>query len=185
MNKFRASFSVLSQWDSGNTDRAVEMYFKLKSFTTRSMAEGKEWHEKWEQEVKKSKCLPMIFGGYPLNKPQTELKIVRQLDTWLKLVGKLDLVDGKTIWDYKTGVTPSERYANSWQPRVYQLLYPSANRAVILHYNQINKKVDTSIVHLTDKSLEKVINWTVTLASEMHNYLTENHLYERFGHETK
>ncbi len=178
--KFRASFSVLSAWQSGNYDRATEMYFKLKKFATPAMVEGKRLHKEWKKEVDITKCLPKVFGGKKLNNPHTEVKLVKQLDDWLELVGVVDLEDLPTLADYKTGVTPSETYANSMQLKVYQILFPTATKAEIYHYNQHTKETDMSIVHLNDKTLEESINWVVTLSGEMHDHFEKNGLYERF-----
>lgn len=181
--KFRASYSVLNAWSSGNYERAVEMYFKLKEFTTEAMANGKEWHKEWETEVKTTGCMPVIFGGQKLINPKTEIKIVKELDTWLDLVGVIDLQHGEageTLVDYKTGKTTSDSYANSFQPRVYHILIPEAKRFEFRHYDAVTKKTDTSIVHLTPATLNAGIEWVVTMASEMHSYLTKNQLYERY-----
>jgi len=178
--KFRASYSILNVWQSGNYERAVEMYFKLKEFTTRAMHEGKEKHKEWEEEVKKTGKMPIVFGGKQLFNPKTELKIVRQLDDWLELVGKIDLLDETTIYDWKYGKIPSERYANGFQPKTYQILIPKAKRAEIHHYDPISKRADMSIIHLTEKTLKDAIEWCVTNASEMHSYFQDNKLYERF-----
>lgn len=167
-------------WENNNYDMAVQSYFRTKSFTTRAMHEGKEWHKKWEAEVKKTNCMPKIFGAKKLKNPETELRIERQLDEWLNLRGVIDLYDNKTIIDFKSGATPAERYAGTWQPKVYQILVPNATRAEIHRYSPVTKDVDMSIVHLTDKTLEDAVNWVVTNASEMQHYLTENKLHERF-----
>lgn len=182
--KFRASYSVLHAWSAGQYERAVEMYFKLKEFTTEAMADGKEWHEKWEAEVKETGCLPQIFGGTKLINPITEQKIERQVDEWLEIVGVIDLQHGEkgeVLVDYKTGKTTSDNYANSFQPRVYHILRPEAKRFEFRHYDQHNHTTDTSIIHLTKKTLNDGIDWVVTQASEMHNYLTKNQLYDRYG----
>jgi hypothetical protein len=183
MNKFRASFSVLTVWEKGDWQKAVEMYFKLTDFTNRAMQAGKDLHEQFEAEIKKTNAMPQVFGGKKLGKVDTELKIVKQLDDWLELVGVIDCYDetSKTIYDWKTGQTPSERYVDSFQPKVYQILKPEAIKAEIHHYNQYNKKSDMSVLHLTDKTLDDAVNWVLTLSSEMHSYLDENKLYERFA----
>ena len=186
MNKFRASFSVLNLWQSGNYERAVETYFKLKEFTTEAMANGKAWHKEWEAEVNKTGCLPVVFGGQKLINPKTEQKIVKQLDDWLELVGVIDLQhgeNGEVLVDYKTGKTESDNYANSFQPRVYHILVPEAKRFEFRHFDALTHKTDTSIVHLTPATLNAGIEWVVTMSGEMHSYLVKNELYQRYSHE--
>lgn len=182
--KFRASYSTLNLWSSGNYQRAIEGYFKLRSFTTPAMQAGKEWHNIWESEVNTTGCMPKVFGGQKLIKPKTELKLVKQLDDWLELVGVIDLQhgeNGENLVDYKTGKTTSDSYANSFQPRVYHILIPEATRFEFRHYDHSTKRTDTSIVHLTPTTLNKGIDWVVTYASEMHSHLLKNDLYKKYG----
>lgn len=183
MNKFRASYSILEQWSQGNWDRATTMYFKLVDFTNEYIEAGRQFHKDWEAEVTKTKAYPKDFGGKKIKgKFICEHKIEKQLDDWLELVGIIDLwlPEEKVIIDWKSGHTPSTQYANGFQPKVYQLLLPEAKRAEIHHFNQYTRKNDMSIIHLTEKTLDEGLNWVITLASEMNEYLKENKLYERF-----
>ena len=75
-NKFRASFTILNIWKSGDWERAIKAYFKLEQFVTLAMAEGREWHKKWAEESKQTKKLPAIFGGKELVNPIIEEKKV-------------------------------------------------------------------------------------------------------------
>lgn len=183
--KFRASFSVLSQWADGNWERAVKSYFKLEQFTTPAMAMGKEWHEKWAQHTNATGCLPVEFGGAKLKKPITELKTVVSLDDWLDLVFIIDCLDEPDIHEYKTGKQSSEAYANTKQLGVYAvgatLKGYLVKRGIIHHYDQYTKKTDTSIVWLTDKLIDDAHNWIFTIAGEMHDYFIKNELYKRFA----
>lgn len=182
--RFRASYSVLSTWSSGNWDLAIGMYFRIKKFTTEKMAAGSDMHKSWENEIIKTQCMPSVFGSGKLSAPQPELKLVAQLDDWLDLVGKIDCLDGNTIYEFKTGKTSSEIYANSVQPAIYGVLATLSgyvvDKAEIHHYDQYSKNVDMSIVWLTKKHMEDAYNWVYSLSSEMHNYILENDLYERF-----
>jgi len=183
--KFRASYSVLNTWADGNWERAVEMYFKLRQFTTPAMAMGKEYHEKWANHTKATGCLPTEFGGAKLTKPVTEIKSVVSLDEWLDLVFIIDCLDEPTIHEYKTGKQSSEAYAGGMQLGVYavgatmQGFY--VTKGIIHHYDQYTKKSDNSTVWLTDKLIDEAQNWIISLASEIHNYFITNNLYERFG----
>ncbi|MFA5768334.1 MAG: PD-(D/E)XK nuclease family protein [Bacteroidales bacterium] len=182
--KFRASFSTLNVWASGDWERAIKYYFKLEKFMTPAMADGKQYHEQWETHVNATKTLPVEFGGAALHQPQAEIKKVVELEPWLDLVGVIDCYDSPVIYDWKTGKSSSEHYAGTMQPGVYGVLASFAgmfvDRAIIWHYDQYAKKSDMSQVWLTDKLLEHAHNWIITQSSEFHNYLTENRLYERF-----
>lgn len=176
---FRASYSILNAWSSGNWQRAIEMYFKLPYEPTPQMIMGSEFHKEWENEINTNKTMPKVFGGMALKDPQTELKIVKQLTDWLELVGVIDCYDDGTIYDWKTG--KSKQNADGFQLKVYQILLPKAKRGEVHHYDQYKKEVNVSMVHLTEKTLEEAIEWVMTFSSEMHHYLEKNNLYEQLG----
>lgn len=184
--KFRASYSVLNTWKSGNWQRAIEMYFKLADFATPQMVAGREQHEVWEKYINENKCLPVEFNNTKLTNPLTEIKKVVQLSDWLELVGKIDCYDTPTIHEFKTGKQSSESYASSPQIGVYGVLLTVSglfvDRAVIHHYDQYTKQYDASFVWITPEVLKDSMNWIVTLSGEMHNYFLENELYEKYGH---
>lgn len=184
-NKFRASYSILSMWKSGNWEMATKAYFKLEKFITPAMDDGRKWHKKWEEHINLTKTLPVEFGGGKLTDPKTEGKKVVELESWLDLVGVVDCYDKPIIYEFKSGKSSSEVYAGSEQVGVYGVLATMsgllAERAEIYHYDQYNKRSDMSIVWLTDELLKKSHEWIVTLSSEMHAYFTDNQLYEKFG----
>jgi hypothetical protein len=199
MHKFRASYTVLSIWNSGDWQRAIKMYFKLEQFTTQAMADGRDWHEKFAEEIRRTNRMPAVFGGALLKSPIVEEKKVVQVEDWLELVYIMDLYDQPVLYDWKTGSKTSEEYAGEMQLRLYAvgatLSGHYVNRGEIHRLNPKNftlvpmpegeptKKyhTDMSIVWLTDKVLADTHNWLITTASEMHNYLVENGLYERFA----
>ena len=187
-NKFRASWSTLSVWAKGDWEKAIKGYFKLEEFKSKAMTAGKDLHKEWENEIIKTQCLPLDFGGKKLIKPETENKLVVQIEDWLELVGVIDCIDSPTIYEFKSGKTNSESYANEKQIGVYAVLATLSkkfvNIAEIHHYDQskpIGHRHDMSIVYLTDSLLKESFNWIETFASEMHMYLTDNKLYEKFN----
>lgn len=183
--KFRASFSVLDAWAKKDYEQAVRLYFKLDCFENEAMRQGKEFHNYWEKETKETGCLPEIFGGMKLKNPKTELKMVVSVNDWLDFVGVIDCYDNPTIYEYKTGISSSSSYARSKQIGLYGILGTLmglyVEKAEILHYNQYSKLSDVSIVWLTDKVLRDAYDWLETHASEMHNYLLENDLYNKLS----
>jgi hypothetical protein len=173
---FRASYSILSAWASGDFERAISAYYKEEVETTQQMKDGKAFHEKWEKEGKKTGKLPKVFGDLKFLHPQFEIKKARVLNNWLELVGVLDVKDGEMAIDYKTGVTDAQTYANSYQHKVYQILFPELKRFEYYHYNQYTDKADMAIVYLNDKTLGEGVEWVVTQASEMKAYLDDNEI---------
>ena len=187
MQKFRASFSVLTMWSSGRYQDAVAAYFKLESFTTPQMELGKALHEEWEHEVQRTGCMPQVFGGKPLKDPKTERKIVKEIEPWLDLVGVIDLLDSPRVIDYKSGVTSAAQYANSPQGGIYALLATLdgvyVDRVEIHRYNPYNKKSDMAIRWVTDRMLAETVEYVKTTSAEMHQYLIVNDLYTKLGKE--
>jgi len=182
---FRASYTILSLWESNRWEDAIKVYFKLDTFCTPQMAAGKELHKKWEAETMRTKCLPAVLGGAPLKDPKVEHKIVASLAPWLNLVGVIDLNDGDTLYEYKSGVQSSEQYASGKQHGVYALLAREAGYdpklIKIYHYNQYTKRKDLSLIWVTDKLVADAREWVETIAGEMQNYYLTNKIYERFG----
>jgi len=162
---------------------AVKMYFKLEKFTTPAMADGIRYHKLWAEYIDKNQAMPVEFGGEKLLEPKTELKRVINLAPWLDLVGVIDCFDTSTIYEFKTGKTSSQDYANSKQPIVYQVLMngEKPNKAIIHRFDQHKNKSDMSIVHLTETSFRTGVKWIVENAKEMHTYLTDQRLYEKFA----
>jgi len=185
MTKFRASFTVLNLWDQGDYDEAIKAYFKLERVKTRAMDEGSAKHDEWRRHVLATGCLPQEFGGAKLNNPSVENKNVIQLENWLDFVYIPDLVDGQTIYEFKTGVTTSQQYADSKQMGVYAvgLTFDKVfvNRGVVLHWNQYTRKADTSTVWLTDKVLRDAHHWIIGQSRAMFDYISQNGLFDKFN----
>lgn len=185
--KFRASFSILSLWERGDYENFVKQYFHLeKSRTTREMFEGKEWHKKWEEEIKKTQKLPTLFGDLKLSNPIVETKKVVQVEDWLDFVFICDCYqDNGEFIDFKTGMTITGHEIQLGTQAVGLTLSKiKANKGHIYQYNQYTKDIRHDIVWITDKILESSLNWIETLSSDAHNYLLNNGLYTRFGNTT-
>ena len=184
MTKFRASYTVLDMWANGNWEGCVRTYFKLDKFVTPGMEWGKRLHEEWHNHILETKTLPEVFGSNKLVDPKTEIKVEVSLSDWLDLVGIPDCIDGKTVYEFKTGKSSSETYASTYQAGVYGVLATMTDRlvdrAVLCHYDQYANKSDISYVWVTDELIRKTSNWIETLSSEVHEYFTQNGLYERY-----
>jgi PD-(D/E)XK nuclease superfamily len=184
MNKLRASYTLLNTWSSGNWDQAIKNYFKLEKFVTPAMLEGQKWHQTWADEIIKTKAIPKIFGDKKFVNPIVEKYEVVELDDWLDLSGKIDCLDGDTIYDWKTGKQTSEASASSMQIGVYGVFCTQlgfyVKKGEIYHYDQYMKTVDMSIIWITDKLLEDAYNWIFTIAGEIQTYFLDNNLYTKF-----
>lgn len=177
----RVSYSILASWERGDVDRAIAPYLGVEVEPTEAMVAGKEWHKRWENEVRRTKHLPRLFGGRKLESAQLEFdtKRVRKLNDWCVLSGVLDVKDGTTAIDYKTGRSSATEYANSMQPKVYQVLYPELKRFEFYCMNQhLNKhdpdRLTMSVIHLNSQTLREGLEWVMTLAAELREYLINN-----------
>ena len=157
--KFRASYSTLNNWAMGQIDRAIEGYFKLADYSTPQMEMGKKFHKEWELEVKKTNCMPQVFGGRQLQNFKTERKIVKQITDWMELVGVVDLdIDSKLLIDFKTG--KYEEKQESLQLPIYLLLVTNTQKRKVsgASYWYLNKDNKPTKQELPDEkqSFEKV-----------------------------
>lgn len=183
--KLRASYSVLDSWSKGRYEECTMFYFKLRSFTSIQMADGKDYHELWRKHVLKTKTLPHEFGSRPLVDPKVELKLEVSLGDWIDLVGVIDLYDDGIIADYKTGKKNSSEYVETMQLPVYGLLAKLSDMKVnvgkIFHYDQYEKRSDQSMLWLTKKTSKEALEWVKTNGAQMHEYFLNEGLYEKFG----
>lgn len=188
-HKFRASYTVLNTWASGNWQRAIEQYFHLQDFVTPAMAAGRDYHKTWSEYITANKKLPLEFGGKELQKPMCEQKKIINIYDWLDLSYIIDCYDKPVLYEFKTGKQSSEAYASDMQIQVYAVGATISGllveKAEIHHYDQYTKKHDMSVVWISDEMLKNAHNWIVTLAGEMQNYFLQNGLYERFGNKTQ
>ena len=184
-HKLRASFTLLQKWADGNWQEAVEMYFRLNNMTTRAMAEGKDYHEKWAAETKITSCLPSVFGGEKLVAPRVEHEIVVPMEDWLDLKVIIDCLDEPTIHEYKRTASSPDVYARSKQGGIYAIGCAMAgiyvNKAVYHTFDPSTGMVGTASVWLTDSMIDETQEWITTYSSEIYAYFIENKLFEQFG----
>lgn len=182
----RVSYSILNSWAHGDIDRATAPYRGEKTPATEAMEFGKKMHEKWERETLRTGCLPKIFGGRKLESPELELstKKMRTLKDWCVLVGVLDVKDGATGVDYKTGNSSASNYLTSKQHECYQILYPELTRFEYYCLNQHlhhtdNDHITVGAVYLDGDTLRDGLEWVLTMSAELREYLINNGLGDK------
>lgn len=182
----RVSYSILNSWAKGDIDRAVAPYAGIEIESTEAMEYGKKKHAAWEKETSRTGRLPRCFGGRKLTSPKLELstKRVRKLNDWCYLSGVLDVLDGETAIDYKTGKTPASEYLNSRQHECYQILYPSIKRFEYHCRNHHLRRKDdgyitVAVAYLNKKTLRDGIEWVLTNAAELREYLINNGMSDK------
>lgn len=184
----RVSYSILSAWARGDVDRAIAPFLGQEVPPTQAMIDGKKWHERWEKETNRTGRRPLIFGGEKIPGVKTEVKLVRQLNDWCVLSGVIDLQSPDQNEDHKTGRSTATDYANSFQHKVYHVLDPSKKR---FRYNCLNQylpknhpdRITVSILHLTRKTLEEGIEYVLTHAAELREYLIQAGYGDRLSRE--
>lgn len=186
-NKFRASWTVLGIWESGQWQEAIEYYFGIAKRDSEAMELGRKFHSEFEAQTKETGQLPAVFGGLKLENPRCELKLHVEVSDWLELVGKIDCYSDPGIIDeYKTGSTSQPRKLRGLsQGTIYGLLAVGNDLPIrqvrLHHYNPITKDAFTDITWTTPKVLREGKEILLDLAWEMHSYLVRNNLYEELG----
>lgn len=181
MRRIRLSFSLLSLWKQGKIDQAVESYFHIpSSFQTPAMDAGLAIHQEIAEHVKTHNSFPNYLPCFSLNSPITEKKVVTKFNDLFELSGQFDLIDGETLYEYKTGVTDSMEWAQSGQLSFYfylcSLVGLPVKTGILIHYNQHLKEHDFTIVHNGPGHIESAINEIETIGPEIHHYFTEQGL---------
>lgn len=184
MKTIKVSYSILDKWAKGKTDDAIQMYLgKLDIGDIPAVKLGREKHEEWEKEIRITKKTPAVFGARQLNEPKPEIYLRKQLNDWLILSGRLDLLDtlmfdGKptvTGFDWKTGSSAANAFNNSWQHKCYKILFPNMERFEYHAWNPHTGEITMSILHLNACDLNDAVDWVVGQASDM------KHQLERMG----
>jgi len=178
LNKFRASYSVLSTWETGDWQRAIDQYLRLDKLTTPQMEYGKRLHNEWEKHIKSNKSLPEVFGRTKLVDPKTETKLEIHVADWLDFVCIPDMVDGSTLYEFKTGANDANYWSNTWQTPIYAYALLAnktpVSTAKIYAYNQYSQKPTMALVFLEPNAMQDALNKMWTLASEMWDYIQQN-----------
>lgn len=165
--RLKLSYSLMAMWERGEQSAVIEALHGHWRQPNEYMKFGIQMHEEWEREVKETGMLPTVFGSGALREPQTELYKVIQLADWLWLSGIVDLKDGTTLCDYKTGRGTASSYTNSMQHGVYKVLHPEATLFRYLCWNQYTNTVTTSMVHLTDNLYTMTLDRILTIACDI------------------
>lgn len=181
--KLRCSFSLLSMWRRGQFDMAVNSYLHRELPMNQAMSEGIMWDQHITEWVDLYKRLPDEFGGDELLKPKTQEKIIVPYNDMCDLVILPDILDGNMLWENKTGDSKdSADYAIDFQIAMYflgcELSGRNIDMALINHYNQHTNELDRTLVWKTPQELERGRNFIETLAPEIHNYFSENGIFE-------
>lgn len=181
-NKIRLSYTFMEMWRRGKIKEAIDMYYHRNQIEpTPQMIAGKQLHEELEASVKNTKAWPTRFSSIKLNNPISEvIKVVDYNDEFL-LKGVIDIVDSPTIYEFKTGLATSDKYAREYQVPIYFLLCELAEieceKAIIVHHNQYTGINDVSLVWNGKRQIERARNYIDSIGSDIYNYFESQSLW--------
>lgn len=176
----KLSHSILDAWASGKYEAAVAYYLGKDYPSTPQMELGRLKDEEWTNHIMKTGFLPEELGGDSLNEPIAQQKYEKIIplsdDAQILLRGRLDLLDGDEITDFKCGMTEPAAYVDKMQMPYYKLLVPEAKLGKYLCFNPYFDVLRVGVVFLTDKDAERALEHIITFGSEMIDYLKSQKL---------
>lgn len=197
----KLSFSILNSWSKGNFEEAISMYLGKDLPENPYLELGKLMHEKWADEIIKTKRMPPELGGQKLKKPIVEQKYEKLVplgdDYQILLRGVIDLESdepiGIVVQDHKCGIGRCSGYVDSLQLDYYKLLRPQASVGRYACHNpykceahcQKNKLTKHEcygygIKFLTSVNAENAYNHIITYGGEIIQYLVANKLVKDY-----
>lgn len=180
MNKIRLSYTLLSLWERGDIEGAVDTYFHLDRPTTEAMENGKKVHKEIEEHINKYNAFPEWFFNYELKLPETEKIVVANYNELFDLKGIFDCLDvvDKTLFEFKTGNSDSLEWARTWQLPLYFLLAElnkiDIEKAILIRNN--GKESDFVVVHNSKRLRDKARNIIDSIGPDIYEYFTKEGL---------
>jgi hypothetical protein len=182
MKKIRLSHTLMSLWERGDYSDAVSTYFHLDRPITQPMRDGRRIHEEIEDHINKTGQFPEWFFNYPLVDPEAEKVVTVSYNELFDVKGLFDCIDGKTMFEFKTGRSDSLTWARTYQIPLYFLIAELAgidvDKCFLIRWNQYEKKRDFCIVHNSEAIREKARNFVDSVGPEIHRYFEQEGLIE-------
>jgi hypothetical protein len=161
---------------TGNYNEAVLMY-QHKTTPNKKQSDGLDMHDRWANEVMKTKKLTVQNRIFSFTNPQTEVEIIHDFSPISIVKGRIDCLDAPVIHEWKSGVTTSLEYAQKDQIPFYFMLCKMSGinieYARVVHFNQETKEVDVSKVYYSEDLVEQAINLCQTYEYEIYDYFTK------------
>jgi hypothetical protein len=178
MKRIRLSHSLISAWESGNIQGAIDMYFHVDRVGSQQMIDGRAFHEEIAESINKYNSLPAYMEFQPkLVTPKTEFEITVPYNEICDIKGIFDCLDEPNLYEWKTGVSDSLEWARTGQLPLYFLICELAkipvDLAYLLRHNQYEKKSDLAIIHNSVKLRDKARNIVDSVAPEIHKYFLD------------
>ena len=180
MPKLRISFSLLSSWMEGDTDRAVATYFHVNRPKSKAMTEGGDIHDKIAKYIEENKKLPPYMPQLPLNNPKSEVYHKVSYNEMFDLSAKFDLEDLPIIGEWKTGVSDCLEWSRTIQIPFYFLIAELAGlevgKAYLAHFNQHNRTNDWLVEWNNKTAIDSARNIIDSVGPEIYGFFEEQGL---------
>lgn len=180
MKKLRLSYSLLSYWDRGDIQGAVNCYFHVNNIGNAAMENGKRVHEELADHITKYNSFPEWFFNYPIQLPECEKAVTVPFNEMIDLKGVFDCLDlaSSTLFEFKTGTSDSLSWARTWQIPLYFLIAEIAKieieKAILIRND--GKKSDFVVVHNTQRLRDRARNIVESLSPEIWEYFNNEGL---------
>ena len=97
MKKLRCSYTLLSMWRSGRFQDAINYYLKIPTLKNKAMEDGIKYDKYVNEYVSLNAKLPIDFGGDTLLNPKCQVKVVKDLNSEIDVVGVFDVLTDDTL----------------------------------------------------------------------------------------
>lgn len=177
MNKLRVSYSLLKMWQE-DKEQAVANYLHLPREKTPQMQHGIDRHKLWQDVIGTEGEITLGKTTYTFEDPFIEKEIIHDYNDLFLVKGYIDVLDGKTIYEFKTGVVSASQYSNSMQIPFYFMLCQMSgieiDKAIIIREHE--DVFDSAIVWNWQDIADEARNWVDSIAPEIYHYFTENNI---------
>ena len=178
--KLRLSYSLINLWSEGKIEQALSTYYHMEQGLTEAMKSGKEIHKDIENTIKTAGQLPAYLSPIKLLAPKSEFVLTVPYNEQFDLKAIIDCLDGKTLYEFKTGVTESLAWSAFHQIPFYFLVCGlsglEVEKAMLLHYNQHEKTSDFVQIWNGPRQIERARNFVDSIAPEILEFFTKEGL---------
>lgn len=170
---------MLSLWEKKDFVGVLNYINGVRFEPSAQMLEGQKYDAEACESGTKNGKLTEEFGGFKLRNPKPQLKLESEMTDSkgreFTLVGVLDTYDDGDIWEFKTGVMSSIRYAGTKQTRIYYLLCLLNNLPVnairITRYDQYDDSNDIHIVIPSNSMASNTKKYLIKTVTDIYDWL--------------
>lgn len=189
MSDMTLSYSLVSAWERGDRERAVETFLHIDGgFRSRQMEAGSKFDKEVEEYVNKNKMLPESLGGMKLKNPMCKLKIKERYSNEIILSGEFDVWDSPNIIEIKhSAARDSADWIEEQQINWYFLLmdlwvathhdhdpkWNGAEMAFLYRFDPVHRKYDRSIAYKSERRLNSAREQIEKVGTEIRNYFIQ------------